>query len=299
MTEPEFALGIDIGKTKLAAGLVGREGNVVDRRTVRTDLSAGGDSAIPQVVELARTMVTGASTGIHAIGIASTGVVDPEKGLLVSSGSIPNWDRIPIAETLSGEFDVPVVVENDVYAAGLGEALHGAGRGSRRCVYMTISTGVGFASIVDGRLQRGAHELVGQIAHLPMLDGGETVNGVTSGAGIASRASEALGRDVSTAEVFLAAQDGDPACSDIIDRAYEATGRLLAWLQCSIDPELFVLGGSVATKTQALVERVTDEATYALTKYRGQIGGEGRPNVRSAELGDDAGLIGGVAAAWR
>jgi glucokinase len=286
-----LALAVDIGKTKLAVGLVDADGHVHRKDSVRTDLARGGATVVPQVLALLKSIASTDSNRARAIGLASTGIVDPVNGLLVSSGSIENWSDIPISRLLYEEFGLPSVVDNDVYAAGLGEAVYGAGGGAGRSLYFTISTGIGAAVVDNGHLVRGAHDLVGQIAHIPLPGSDRTINDVASGSGLARAASRVLDRDTSTTEIFLLAADGNETARSLIHDAAVVLGRVVAWGQCLIDPDRVVLGGSVATKAAGFFEQIQEHAESSLQAYARRLV-DPPFSLRLAQLGDDAGLIG-------
>lgn len=285
-------LGLDIGKTKLAVAVVDGVGTVYTQSQVATPLSSGGPTIIAHCRELVREARRQAPLEVAAIGIGASGVVDHKRGIIRSSGSIPNWTDIPLKQDFEDEFGLPVHVDNDVYAAALGEAILGAGRGSRSSAFLTISTGVGFGAVHDHQIWRGAHSLSGQIAHMTGLaaDTTATVNDLFSGAGIARAASQALNAELSTSDVFRAAAAGDKTTSAIVARAALAAGTVVAWIQASLDPEVIVLGGTVSVANAPFVSQIRREAAARLSAYTKQL--SSGPVIVVAELGSDAGVIG-------
>jgi glucokinase len=291
----EKYLGLDIGKTKLAVAVIDRDGEVSAQSQIATPLTDGGPAIIEACRQLVREMLR-TQAGVHGIGIGASGVVDHTEGIIRSSGSIPGWSDIPIKADFEREFDLPVVVDNDVYAAALAEAVLGAGRRSESAVFVTISTGVGFAAVTDTSIWRGHHNLSGQIAHMLGLGGREssaTVNQLFSGAGIAEAGSSALGRELTTQEVFDAAASGSGPMQEIIATAIAAAATVVACVQTSLDPEIIILGGSVAVQNPSFVAAIADGAASRLKAYARQLP-EG-PKVVTARLGSDAGVIG---SAW-
>ncbi|MGD0780292.1 MAG: ROK family protein [Dehalococcoidales bacterium] len=285
-------IGLDIGKTKIATGLVTSSGEILLKNQVLTDLEKGGEAILGQCRELVKQILNSSSVKPGGIGIGSTGVVEPEKGIIVSSGSISGWCNIKIREKFEEEFKIPVAVDNDVHVAALGEHLFGAGRGANTSVFMVISTGVGFSIVKDGRIWRGSHNLAGQIAHLPLFDRKKTVNDVFSGKGIAERASELLGQSVSTDNVFKLASEGNVEAKHVIEEAIEGAALMVALIQNTIDPDVFIVGGGVALGEKDFLENVYLKIEEFLVKYRVQLP-EGL-NITLSQLGTDAGLVGCV-----
>ena len=283
---------LDVGKTKIATGLVTRYGEVLLENQASTDMERGGEAILGQCRELVRQILNSSNIKPEGIGIGTSGVVEPEKGIIVSSGSISGWRNIRIKERFEDEFKIPVAVDNDVHVAALGEHLFGAGRGTNTSVFMVISTGVGFSIVKNGRIWRGSHNLAGQIAHLPLFDRKKTVNDVFSGKGISDRVSEHLGQFTSTESVFELASEGNVEAKHVIKEAIEGAASTVAWIQNTIDPDIFILGGGVAIGEKEFLEKVRLRAEGFLVKYRVQLP-EGI-NIMPAQLGANAGLVGCV-----
>jgi glucokinase len=289
MTDIGTYVGLDIGKTKIACGLVNDEGKVLSRIQERTQLEGGAERIIHQSMSLVSKMIHSTDSKPLGIGIGSTGIVDPQNGKIVKSGSVPGWKDIPIRNIFADSFHLPVMVENDVNAAGLGEFFFGAGKGSHTLVYVVISTGVGFCSIRDGVVAYGAHNLAGQIAHLSAFEG-KTVNSIISGKGMADAVSEKLGRGVSTKELFDMARQGNSIASGVVKEASDAAGFILSLIQLFIDPDKIVVGGGVVNEQRSFLEMMTVRANMLLSKYTSQL-----PNgiiVLPSELSNDAGIVG-------
>lgn len=285
-------VGLDIGKTKIAAGLITEYGKVLLKNQVPTEIEKGGEAIVSQSRNLVRQTLNSSNVKPKGIGIGSSGVVNPVEGIIVSSGSIPEWHNIRIKERFEEEFRIPVAVDNDVFVAALGEHLFGAGRGFNTSVYMVISTGVGFSTIKDGRIWRGSHNLAGQIAHLQLFDKGKTVNDMFGGKGISERASGLLGYYVPTDDVFKLASGETEKAKKVIEEAIESAAITIAWIQNTIDPDIFIIGGGVALGEKNFLEKIRLRAEDILVKYKAQFE---RLNITFPQLGNDAGLVGCVA----
>jgi glucokinase len=299
-------IAVDLGGTKLLAGLVDREG-VALRRTVRpTDLS--GEDALLDQIEQAIGEV--GSDGFGALGVGIPSTIDQRTGRAVSSVNIP-LAGVDLREQLQRRFGVPVMIENDANAAALAEHRLGAGRGTRHMVMLTLGTGVGGGLILDGRLYRGAVGAAGELGHITIDVDGPPCQGACPGRGhleaLASGTAadvlvERLARERPDGDLGRAASAGRPVDARLAvelaaegpgdaREALEQVGLLLGAGIASyvnvFNPELVVLGGGFARAGDLLFEparRVVAER--ALTPARDLV------RIVPALLGVEAGLIG-------
>jgi glucokinase len=265
----DLALGLDIGGTKLAAGVVRGDGRVLSMQVAPSRADEGPDGMIPRLLELGRDAVAAASvswTEVRAVGIACGGPLDPLAGVIQSPLSLPGWDDVPLVAIVEEALDRPVAVDNDATAGALAEWWYGAGRPARvrDLVYLTISTGVGGGLVLDGRVYRGAAWNAGELGHMTVDFRGRRcacgrrgcLEAYASGTNIARRAVEALGVDdrpsslrglpvVTARDVADAAVDGDPIAARIWDETTEILGSAMANVLDIFNPELVVLGGGV------------------------------------------------------
>ena len=154
-------IGLDIGKTKRAAGVV-REGKVLEKKTEKTHYKEGFDAVFKQAVELIEDVSKGHQQNLEGAGIGIFGIVDQEKGLLIASSASGGRRNIPIMKDFQRRFGFRVNVCNDVAAAALGEHIYGAGKGARSSATIMIGTGIGVGIVLDNKLWEGAHFLAGQ-----------------------------------------------------------------------------------------------------------------------------------------
>ena len=290
----DAVIGVDIGKTKIASGIVKKDGQLLYKREVNTNMKEGGMAIVNQCISLIRKALDGSKYSPSNIGIGSSGVVDYKNGVVVSSGSIPKWHNIRLKEIIEKTFGLPTKIDNDVHVAALGEHYFGAGRGIRNSVYLTISTGIGVGVVYQGKIWHGSHGLSGQIAHLPLF-GSKTVNDMFSGNGIARRASKLMGINLSTSDVFNEARKNNKVARKIIEEAIEGASKTIALFSNIIDPDIFIVGGSVALKQENFLTRIKDRTKKILSKYELQL--PYGPVIKRAELGEDAGVI-GAASLW-
>lgn len=307
------ALAIDIGGTKLALGVVDDDGAVVARARAPTDAAAGPDAVIDRLVAVGRSLIDQAG-GVDLVGVGCCGPLDPRSGVIRSPPNLPGWRDVPLGERLRAAFARPVVVENDANAAAVGEHRFGAAKGVDDFAYVTVSTGIGGAAFVDGRLLLGKGGNAAEIGHATIaLDGwpcpcGSTgcVEAYASGPAIARRARASAASSssrmvalagsvdaVDTHHVVAAARDGDPVAVAVWRDTTRALGALVANLVQVYDSRLVVIGGGVAEGAGALL----------LDDVRAVARARALPAMRDfdvvgAALGDDVGVLGAAAAAF-
>src|SRR5205085_183010 len=159
-------LGLDIGGTKLAAGVVDSDGQVAGFAVVPTEAARGPDDGLRRLFALGRQAVEDAGAEVAAVGIGCGGPLDSAAGVLVAPLHLPGWTDVRIVELASAEFGRPAALDNDATAAAAGEHRFGAGRGTSNMVYLTVSTGVGGGVILDGRVFRGRTGNGGELGHV-------------------------------------------------------------------------------------------------------------------------------------
>ncbi len=307
-----WVLAIDLGGTRIRAGLVDREGRVRARRETPTQAREGPDSVIGRMVALARELLSEAEGSVRAVGVGAPGPLDPEAGVILSAPNLPGWRGVPLRDRLEEALGLPVFLGNDANVAALAEARWGAGRGLRHLVYLTVSTGIGGGVLVDGRLLLGDRGLAGELGHLPVeVDGPPCgcggrghLEAIASGTALA-REAEALAASGASpylaarpaprtaADLGEAARSGDPAAQAALRRAGEALGAgLVAYLHL-FSPQKIVLGGGVALGLGELL----------VAPARARVQRDAMPPYRQVPivytgLGDDVGLLGAAALAW-
>ena len=162
-----LAIAIDLGGTQLRAALVDRNGGIVSRASVATDVAGGPERVIEQIRLLCGEIdVAGRRAEIAGVGVSTPGPLDSEAGTIIAISTLPGWEEFPIVARLAGEFGLPVVLENDGIAAANGEWMFGAARGLQHFVYVTVSTGIGGGVVVDGRLLHGRRGMAGHVGHM-------------------------------------------------------------------------------------------------------------------------------------
>jgi glucokinase len=311
--EGPLVLGIDLGGTKILAGVVDAENRILGRAKEATPAREGGAALQDALIEAGRNALAAAGlepSAIAALGIGSPGPLDVEAGVIRSSPNL-NVVEFPLKETLQQAFGVPVAVQNDVRVGGYGEFKLGAGRGYRDLVAAFIGTGIGGCLIRDGEIVSGITGNAGEIGHLIVKANGPKcgcgrrgcLEAVASRTAITRRIHKAIRKGASTPlrdvvrnknsrlkskELSNAYRSGDPVAVHEVERAARFIGLALGGLINVLGPEIVIIGGGVTEALGApFVELVRNAA-------RGQAMADPdrRVQVEQAELGDDAGVLG-------
>jgi glucokinase len=300
-----WVIGIDLGATKIALGLVDPANEIVARRRIPTNVTDGPESAVDRIVEniaeLKEALPENAE--IAAVGICSPGPVDHEAGMIVDPPNLTGWLNVPFQQMLTDKLNLPVVLEHDAKAAALGEFHFGAGRGEDNMVYIVAGTGVGAAIIINGQLYRGMHNFAGEIGQVTIDRHGEAVGTSVRGCVQEYLCGPALVRNylalVSDAQDFdyqgeitgekvanLAAQ-GDELALQVMTVAGEALGIAIGSMALILNIELYVIGGSVSKAGDLLLEPACEILHhYCLQSVAATI------RIEPVALGDDGPILG-------
>jgi glucokinase len=296
---------VDIGGTKIAAGVVDDNGRVLAKAECPTDVPRGFDHAIHRVVEILSQSAAKSGVKLRGIGIGCTGPVDPVAGTLGKVNFFPEWEGCNPVERLSTEFGVTAAMENDADAAALGEAVWGAGKGKARLVYVTIGTGIGGSVILYGKVYRGVDGSHPEIGHHVIDPSGPLCTcgahgcweSLASGPSLAewfkSHAPASQQVPNLTAQAICArAQEGDEWARRAVEREAHYLGLGLANIVTLFAPEAIVLGGGVMKSAHLFLDRIHQvvRQNCGLVPYE-------RVEISLASLGPDVGLI-GAAQVW-
>jgi glucokinase len=275
VTTDTVAIGVDVGGTMMAVGLVAPDGAVLAHAQEPTH-ARGPGTALTTMLDLLdqlRDLARRRGLELTGVGIGVPGTVDAERGVVGADiHYVPELAGTALGAIIGERLSVPAFLDNDVNVLALGEWMFGAGRGARSLVMLALGTGVGGGIILDGVLHRGEGGFGGELGHVPInFDGRPCICGgrgclktYVSGTDIAIQGSERLKRTVTSAEVFRLAADGDPVAQEIVDEVCEALGAGLAVIVNGLNPERFLLAGSVAKSLKPLEHEVRERlARYA------------------------------------
>ena len=306
-------LGIDIGGTKLAAGVVDADGKMLERGEVPTLAHEGPEPVLERIVGLGRDLLARAAARkepAQRIGIGCAGPVDLKAGKVFNPPNLPGWSEVSLVRLIESALGLPAILENDANAAALGEFRYGAGRGARSLVYFTVSTGIGGGIILDGKVWHGLKYAAGEVGHMTVCPDGPAcgcgnrgcLEAMASGPSIARRAREvvASGRPTrlceipkpTSADVVCLAQKGDAVAREVWDEAVRYLGIGVAAAITILAPERIVLGGGVTKAGDFLFEPLRAEVRRRVKL----VPVESVP-ILPAALGPDVGILGAAAVA--
>jgi glucokinase len=239
MINEAVAGAIDIGGTKIAVGIVDSEGRVRMRAETPTAPEQGYPAALQRMTTMLRDAISQSGGQMNGIGIGATGPIDPGAGVFGDVGNLPGWKGAPLAADLAGEFEVPVVMENDADAAALGEATWGAGRGKKSFIYVTISTGIGAGVVLEGRLYRGAGGAHPEIGHQVIDTSGPSCycraqgcwESLASGPAMEAWFRASKGEELPARRICELARECDPVAVQAVEREARYLGLGLANLR--------------------------------------------------------------------
>lgn len=246
---PGHLLGIDVGGTKIAAGILAwPDGRILARRIIPTNAGRSGRAVLDDVLGLARELASAAGD-VAALGLGVCELVDRE-GRIVSANCI-HWLELPVSGELSAI--APTVIEADVRAAALAEARFGTGRGLRSFLYVTVGTGISCSLVIDGMPWLGAHGATGTMASSPLSFPCEhcgqvsrrTLEEIAAGPALVARFNAAAGHAASGQDVLAAAAAGNALAEKIVASAGEALESQIALLVNTLDPEAVIIGGGL------------------------------------------------------
>jgi glucokinase len=264
-----FVAGIDIGPTRTRLGLADLRGQLLAHRIVFTPTDVDPPTLLTQLADHLQALAHESSLSperMLAVSVGVPGAVDPRRGMVVAlAPNLKGWSEVPVETILRGALGAPVVVENDVNLAVLGEHWKGAARGHDTCVFLYFGTGIGAGIMVNGHLYHGHHFLAGEIGLMCMgpqyvdADFGshgclETLSGLGA---LKAKWKHAQADSADwVADLFRAAANGDLAAHAAVDEAGTILGIAAANVCSVLDPSLVVLGGSLAAQGDAFIDRV-------------------------------------------
>jgi len=281
-------LGIDVGGTKLAAGLVSDDGTI--SRRCRQPIDQSDDaSAVRQIIALIQSY----GDTPAGIGVCIPGIAD-QKQKTVWAPNIKGWNHITLADELARNSSRPVVVESDRNAAVLGEALYGCARERRDVVFLILGTGIGAGVLSGGELVRGANDIGGAVGWIPITVRGQRrhFEDIASGPAIEHAALELFHQRASLPELAVLARHGNRAVIELFEVAGEAIGLVLAMFVSILNPDLIVIGGGVSACWDLLSRSALPEM-----RLWSQPIGLAQVAVEVSKLGEDAGILGAAAVA--
>jgi glucokinase len=304
-----LSVGVDVGGTKIAAGVVTEDGSLI--ASTRRESPAEQPDAIADDIAAMVTELS-AEHRIASVGVAAAGFIDLARTEVMFAPNLA-WREEPLRTLIADRVAVPVAIENDANAAAWAEFRFGAGQGARTLLMVTIGTGIGGGLVLGGQVFRGGFGVAAEFGHMRVVPGGRRCacgldgcwEAYGSGTGLSARARELAAADPSRAVVLLdlaggdveaikgpmvseAAESGDPVAKESFVDLARWIGQGLGSLAAVIDPDVIVVGGGVSESPELDLAVISESFERSETGF----GHRPAPRIARAALGNDAGLIG-------
>lgn len=303
-------VGIDIGGTKIDAGILDTSGKILKKTRIYTEAHEGLNAVVQRIYNAIDMVIEDIKSPICGIGIGVPGQVDVKKGIVLFAPNM-GWKNIEIRRLIQERYNLPVEIENDANCGALAEARLGAGTGANSLVWITVGTGIGGGIIIDGKLLQGANFAGGEIGHMIIKENGHICGCGNRGCLEALAAGPAIIRQMKgkiatgtqttilkmidndlnkiTVEVIAKAADlGDNLSLKVLNRAGEYLGLGVVNLANILNPEVIIMGGGVMEVAGHHLLNIVKNIVWkrALAQASNSL------NIELATLGDNAGLIG-------
>lgn len=306
-----YSIGIDLGGTNIAVGIVTEDGNIVKKTSTPTRAERPFEEIFADMARCIHSLLKETAIAVEeikSIGIGTPGCLDPKKGMLIFAGNFKHGTLVNYRELMKKHFDLPVYIGNDANAAALAEARVGAAKGAESAVMVTLGTGVGGGIVLDGKIYEGFLSSAGELGHIVIVHDGEQCTCGRKGCWEAYASVTALVRQTKEAmkknpdsimnrvpmnEVngrtsFDAAKQGDKAALAVVEQYQEYIADGLANIANILNPEVMVIGGGICKEGDFLLKPVDE-------KLQKKVFGAGllpKRKLAVAQLGNDAGIIG-------
>lgn len=306
-------LAVDLGGTKIIIAVISHQGEIIARQNYNTLADEGPQAVINRIfsgIEEVLGQNNLKPSQLSAISIAAAGIIDIKNGVITDAPNLPGWHNIPLRSVVEEKFKLTTFLINDADAAALGEHRFGAGKGLNNLILLTLGTGVGGGIIINGKLYLGSSGSAAEIGHMiidvngPRCQCGKNgcLEAFVSGSAIAAEAKSRISQggkssliemadgkieDITAEKVYLAAEKGDSLASEVISRAAYFLGIGVVNLVNILNPEMVIIGGSVAGMGDILlgpVRQVVKEKAFPLLSQA--------VKIVPARLGNDAGIFG-------
>ena len=309
----KYIIGVDLGGTKITTAISDLDGHILTKTTIATLSSEGEKKVVERIIETIQFVLEESKISkvkVVSIGIGSPGIINPLEGKIMMAANLP-FENYCLVEPISAYFNIPCYLENDANAAALGEFTFGAGRGKKNFIYVTVSTGVGGAAIIDGKLYHGNTSNAFEVGHMILDPRSEIkcncglygdVEALCSGTAIAKRAVIAIKQgketllsgvqEISTKEVYEAYIKKDQVATEILYEAFDYMGIAVANLITIFDPEMVVIGGGVSSIGDLFFDRVKASAKKSCLDFIFD-----PVEIMPSSLGQDTGVFGALAIA--
>jgi len=302
-----YTIGIDLGGTNIAVGLVDEKYNIVARDSVPTQIGRDYDEIIKDMGEVSIKLLKDNNVSLDEIkyvGIGAPGVLDNENGIATDNSNF-HWQNYPIRQKLQKYIDKPIYLGNDANVAAWAEYISGCGKGTKNFLMLTLGTGVGGGIILNGKLHSGSHNIGAEIGHTTFIAGGNQcgcgnkgcVEAYCSATALIKMAKKdvdkhpdsviAKAEKINARVVVDAARENDEYGVKLFDEYVSNLAQVCASIINFLDPDVIALGGGVANAGDFLIDKVSAEVPKYVI-FSGMMG----TKILKAEMGNDAGIIG-------
>ncbi|MFN3966882.1 MAG: ROK family protein [Endomicrobiia bacterium] len=301
----QFSIGVDLGGTKISAGIVDQSGKIISKTKLPTFAQKGPEFVINQIIKSIQQVIKKSKikhSQILGIGIGAPGPLDTEKGIIHHAPNLPGWNEIPLRNKIQSKIGMDVFIDNDANLAALGESWIGAGKNVKNLICITLGTGVGGGLILDGKIFHGFQDAAGEIGHITVNPSGPKCNcgnygcleAYSSATGIVNRIREAikngekssLKEPITSKKVYEFALKGDKLSKRIMKEAGIYLGIALSTVANLLNLEMAIITGNVANAGDMIFEPARHEikkrTIYPANKMK----------IVPAKLKTDAGIIG-------
>ena len=294
-------LGIDLGGTNVALGIVNENGEIILKKSIETRVQDGFESVVKRISKASLELIN-STGGVDRIGIGSPGSIEHSKGVVRFSPNFPGWIEVPLGEEIEKRVGVKISLENDANAFVMGEKWFGKGKGYTDIIGITLGTGVGGGVISNGRLLRGSTGIGAELGHIVVEPNGYLcgcgnhgcLETVASATGISRLAKEWKERypqnslkDFSAKSVMDAARNQDPLGLKVLERVSTALGITIGNLIHIFNPQIIVIGGGVSRAGDVLLSAVKKRTRENVMRSFW-----GTYEIVLSDLVDDAGIYG-------
>ena len=309
----DLFVGVDVGGTKVAAGVVNAKGEISAQVRVGMVADSSPKRGLDSVLSAIAHVLPHDTKAIAGIGICAPGPLDPKTGVILNPPNVPCWRDFPLAAAVQKKYSVPVKVDNDANAAALAEARWGAARGYKNVFYTGIGTGIGTGIVFGGKIYHGRTGSAGEGGHVsvdyrgPVCGCGKPgcVEVYASGTAITRRAQKEVAAGKQSAMLAMAhgeveaingiivgkaVEIGDPVAKKIMDETVEIVSVWLSNIVDMLDPEVIVIGGGAAALYGPYLGKLGQRMPELAVNPRAK-----EIPIVSARYGADSGIAGGAA----
>ena len=308
----KYKIGIDLGGTNIAVGIVNEKGAIIAKKSVKTGSQRPFEDIVKDMADCTISVLSDNNISLDDvvhIGIGAPGSIDTLNGIIVYANNFKYGENVPMAKLLQKYINKPVYIGNDANVAALGEVISGAAKGLKNAIMITLGTGVGGGIVINGKIYEGQYSAGAELGHIMLIQDGEQCTCGRKGCWEAYASATALIRqtaaamkehpdslmnkltdlnNVSGRTAFDAARKGDKAGQEVVDKYIKYIAEGLIDMINIFRPEVLIIGGGICNEGDYLLKPMREyinKNVYAGNRFPEQ-------EIAIAELGNDAGIIG-------